>query len=286
MGETALQAMRNLMTQPENDGNFRSDLARHWGRRHVLAGGVGLAFIGAGVGQMIWGRAAAAQQGTATDGSVCIQPPSETAGPFPGDGTNSRDGSVVNVLTQAGVLRQDLRPSFGGLNGTADGVTLTLDIRLVNVNAACAPVADHALYLWACDAPGRYSLYDLPDQNYQRGLQVSDATGLIRFVTTFPGCYPGRWPHFHFEVFANPDAAVSGDMALLTAQFALPQVECQAVYTDPRYGDSAGNLAELSLESDGIFRNNDPAALAAQTIALTGDGGTGYQGTVTVGLAL
>jgi protocatechuate 3,4-dioxygenase beta subunit len=211
---------------PHQDGDFRSDLRRHFGRRQTLLLAVGGAFVATGVGQLLWNRTAAAQQATAADGSVCIQPPAETAGPFPGDGTNSRDGSVVNVLTESGVIRPDLRPSFAGLSGQADGVPLTLEVRLVNVNAACAPVGGHAIYLWSCDAPGRYSLYDLPDQNYLRGMQVSDGSGLIRFQTIVPGCYPGRWPHLHFEVFVKPEAAATGDNALLTAQFALPKAAC------------------------------------------------------------
>ncbi len=50
----------------------------------------------------------------------CRAIPQETAGPFPGDGSNS----AANVLNQSAAVRNDIRSSFGGLTGTADGVPL------------------------------------------------------------------------------------------------------------------------------------------------------------------
>src|SRR4051794_9006257 len=38
--------------------------------------------------------------------------PEETAGPFPGDGSNGQD-----VLAQSGVVRSDITSSFGGASG-------------------------------------------------------------------------------------------------------------------------------------------------------------------------
>ena len=39
---------------------------------------------------------------------ACSLIPSETAGPYPGDGSNG-----PNVLTQSGIVRSDIRASFG-----------------------------------------------------------------------------------------------------------------------------------------------------------------------------
>lgn len=41
------------------------------------------------------------------------------------------------------------------------------------------------------------------DENYLRGVQAADEDGLIEFRTIFPGCYAGRWPHVHFEVYES-----------------------------------------------------------------------------------
>ena len=51
--------------------------------------------------------------------------PEETAGPYPGDGSNGPD-----VLEEAGVVRNDLRSSFGGSSGTAEGVPMTLELTI------------------------------------------------------------------------------------------------------------------------------------------------------------
>jgi protocatechuate 3,4-dioxygenase beta subunit len=32
-------------------------------------------------------------------------------------------------------------------------------------------------------------------------VQITDANGVVSFTSIFPGCYSGRWPHIHFEVF-------------------------------------------------------------------------------------
>ena len=52
-----------------------------------------------------------------TTATECTTIPEETAGPYPGDGSNGPD-----VLTQDGVVRADIRSSFGGATGTASGV--------------------------------------------------------------------------------------------------------------------------------------------------------------------
>jgi hypothetical protein len=81
--------------------------------------------------------------------------PSETGGPYPGDGTNG-----PNVLVQTGIVRSDIRSSFGTSGTTtAPGVPLTVTLQLVNTNANCAPLVGYVVYLWHCDASGRYSMY-------------------------------------------------------------------------------------------------------------------------------
>ena len=42
--------------------------------------------------------------------------PDETAGPYPGDGSNGPD-----VLEQSGIVRSDIRSSFGDASGTVEG---------------------------------------------------------------------------------------------------------------------------------------------------------------------
>jgi protocatechuate 3,4-dioxygenase beta subunit len=272
----------------DHDRGFLFDLSMLASRRRMLgligAGGTGVVLTACNLGGLI-GSSEANETASAPDGSVCVKLPAETAGPFPGDGTNSRAGATVNVLTQSGIVRQDLRPSFAGMTPVAQGVQFDLAISLVDVSAACAPLAGHTVYVWHCDREGRYSLYDTEDSNYLRGVGITDAEGRLAFTTVFPGCYQGRWPHLHFEVFASPEKAVSGDASLLTSQFALPADVCQTVYgSAPGYDESVAYLSSLSLASDGIFRGNTPEQIAAQTIAMTGNPAEGYSGAVMVGI--
>ena len=251
----------------DHDKGLVHDLPRMIGRRGMFSLAAGMALAASG------GRAMAAS---------CVALPWETAGPYPADGSNTRSGQMVNALTQSGVLRSDLRGSFAGMTAVADGVALELEISLQDA-AGCTPLPGHAIYVWHCDATGRYSLYDVPEANWLRGVAVADAEGRVRFTTIVPGCYDGRWPHIHFEVFQSAEAAMSGEASVLTAQIALPQAECAAVYAaNPAYANGTRNLGRISLDRDNVFGNNSAEALAQQTLVMRGDPVAGYRGSVAV----
>jgi protocatechuate 3,4-dioxygenase beta subunit len=270
----------------DHDRGLAFDLSTMMERRRALGLGAALVVAAGGAGWYLTrGGGEGLVTAAAADGSICVRDPAETAGPHPGDGTNSRDGATVNSLTLEGIQRVDMRPSFAGLSGVADGVELQLVLRLVDTSAACVPLVGHALYLWHCTSAGQYSMYDLPDQNFLRAVGISDEKGEVRFTTIFPGCYDGRWPHMHFEVFADAESAVSGKASLLTSQIALPEAAAAALYAaDPRYAASGTNLAATSLARDMVFGDNSAEQIAAQMLAVSGDAAAGYRGSVTIGL--
>ncbi len=199
----------------------------------------------------------------------CETIPQETAGPFPGDGSNG-----PNVRTLDGVVRSDIRSSVGAASGAVDGVECVVELALIDATT-CAPFADAAVYVWQCDGVGRYSMYSdgVTDENWLRGIQSADADGVVRFTSIVPGCYPGRWPHIHFDVYASLDDATGSGVARLTSQLAFPRAECEAVFGDARYGESANYLARLSLESDGVFADD---GAARQLATMTGSVTNGY----------
>jgi protocatechuate 3,4-dioxygenase beta subunit len=208
-------------------------------------------------------------------GQSCAQIPEETGGPYPGDGSNG-----PNVLNQTGIVRADLRSSFAGLSGTADGVPLTVSLTLVGARGGCAPLSDLAVYLWHCDQVGRYSLYSagVTDQNYLRGVQATDGNGRLSFTTIFPGCYSGRWPHIHFEVYANLAAATGNGSKLATSQLALPQAACETVYATSGYAASVTNLQQTSLARDNVFSDG----WTTQIPTVTGSVADGFVAQLTV----
>ena len=207
--------------------------------------------------------------------------PQETAGPYPADGSVA-SGQSVNVLTRSGIVRRDLRTSLGTGN-TAAGVPLTLTLKLVNTNASCAALAGYAVYLWHCTADGNYSLYSAGTvgEDYLRGVQVAGSDGTVTFQTVFPGCYAGRWPHIHFEVYPSLAVATSASSKIQTSQLALPEATCREVYAGAGYSASVGNLNSISLARDNVFSDG----VSTQTPTITGSASAGYTANLTVGLA-
>lgn len=201
---------------------------------------------------------------TSSSGGSCSIIPSETAGPFPGDGTNG-----PNSLTMSGIVRSNIKGSLTTSN-VAAGVPLTINLKLVN--SGCTNLAGYAVYLWHCDKDGNYSMYgNVAGESYLRGVQVTDAGGNVSFSTIFPGCYSGRYPHVHFEVYPSLAVATSGNSDVKTSQFTFTDSVFAAVYASSGYSGSAGNLAATSLSRDGVF--SDGSSLQVATTAGSVSGG-------------
>jgi protocatechuate 3,4-dioxygenase beta subunit len=244
-------------------------------RREMLSG-LALGLGGAAL-------AACGSRAGAQAAETCAASPTETRGPFPADGSNGRPR--INALAMDGIVRSDIRSSFAGLVGRAEGVPLELNLAVAAARR-CGPLAGHAVYLWQNDAAGAYSLYDRTEVNYLRGLQQADGEGRMRFTTVVPGCYGGRYPHCHFEVFESVAAALAGARSLLVSQLAFPEADCRAIYRDDaRYGDSLRNLDRQPIERDFVFADADTVVRARQTVIMSGDPTRGYRGAATVVLA-
>jgi protocatechuate 3,4-dioxygenase beta subunit len=261
------------------DQGLGFDVATLLDRRRALrflglgAAGAVLTACGTGTGSTSASGATTTSASTAS-GEI----PDETAGPYPGDGSNGPD-----VLEQSGVVRGDIRSSFGTGTGTAPGVPMTLELVVADLAKGGSPFAGVAVYVWHCDREGRYSLYSdgIENENYLRGVQIADADGRVRYTSVFPACYDGRWPHIHFEVYPDQAGITDATQAIATSQVALPQNVCEAVYAQAGYEQSAPNLAKVSLSADNVF-GDDSGALQLATV--TGDVTSGYRVTLTVGV--
>jgi protocatechuate 3,4-dioxygenase beta subunit len=179
-----------------------------------------------------------------------VEIPEETLGPYPADGSNG-----PNVLEASGVVRRDIRSSFGTSTTAAEGVPLTVTLTLLDNANGCSPLAGAAVYAWHCDREGKYSLYDsgLENENYLRGVQEADANGQLTFSTIFPGAYNGRWPHIHFEVFESMSNTTTAGQVLAVSQIALTEAACKEVYATDGYESSARNFPNTTLTSDNVF---------------------------------
>lgn len=196
------------------------------------------------------------------DSGSCVLIPSETAGPFPLDLT---DNSFY--------FRQDVRES-------EQGVQLNLKLKILGLDN-CLPMPNVRVNIWHCSAEGDYSGYNSEvGQTYLRGYQMTDVNGEVEFVTIFPGWYPGRVCHIHFQVYVS-------SMYAAISQLAFPDSEKDAIYSaNPSlYPDG---VDPVSIQSDGVFADG----YAYQLATLTANSNGGYdsymevtvQGSGTTGL--
>ena len=260
------------------------DIRTLMSRRGVLGlAGLGLgAVVLAACAPAASGGAASTPAPTASPGgdagsASVTEIPDETAGPYPGDGSNGPD-----VLEDSGIVRQDISSSIDGA-ATADGVPLVFELQILDLANGGVPFAGVAVYAWHCTAQGEYSMYSsgLEDVTYLRGVQVADADGTVSFTSVFPGCYSGRWPHIHFEIYPDVASITDSTTAIATSQLALPQDACAAVYAEAAYDGSARNLSQITLASDNVF-GEDSGALQVATVSGSVSGG--YAATLMVGV--
>jgi protocatechuate 3,4-dioxygenase beta subunit len=197
---------------------------------------------------------------------TCALIPQETAGPYP----------LLDVLGDPKMLRRDITEG-------RPGVALALTLKLVNVNAACAPITNAAVYIWACDKDGLYSGYqqpggDMRGKTFMRGIQLSNANGVVRFASIYPGWYPGRITHMHFQVYLNAD---TGGSASATSQLAFPQKVTKTVYDSALYAGRGQNTTVKDFEHDGVFSDG----VSLQLCKTKGAVDTGYAAKLLVGVA-
>jgi protocatechuate 3,4-dioxygenase beta subunit len=265
-----------------HDRGLAFDVATLLDRRRVLGlmAGAGLAAVaGCAGGSKDTASGSAAASGSASPSATttgsCAEIPEETAGPYPGDGSNG-----PNILSQSGIVRSDIRSSFGSASGVAEGVRLTINLSVVDASNGCAALAGAAVYLWHCDINGAYSMHSqgVTNENYLRGVQEADSAGSVTFTSIFPAAYSGRWPHIHFEVYPSLAKATATENKIATSQLALPEAICRTVYATDGYSTSVRNLTQTSLQTDNVFSDG----YASQLATVTGNVSTGYVANLSV----
>jgi protocatechuate 3,4-dioxygenase beta subunit len=187
----------------------------------------------------------------------CVVTPQQTEGPY-----------FVDERLHRGDIRSD--PSDGSVK---EGLPLTLEIGVSSVDkAGCTPFPGAIVDIWQCDAQGVYS--DVVDEGFNtfgkkflRGYQVADAEGKVKFVTIYPGWYPGRTPHIHFKIRTGPGYGQSREF---TSQFYFDDKTSDAVYARPPYDGRKARRARTRNEEDGIFRRGGNQLMLALTPAETG----------------
>lgn len=285
------------MSEHHDDERRPADL-----RRRQALGAIGslslIGLFGCGGGGGASDEGDSAGDDTVTDGSdgtdgttggsgdggtqVCVEAPEETAGPYPADGSTASN-RTYNVLALAGIVRSDIRSSIDG-SGTQDGVPLTLNISLGNTQDGCASLEGYAIYIWHCTRAGDYSVYTTGNvaENYLRGVQATDASGKATFVTVVPGCYMGRVPHIHVEIYPSLALAKSAANAVKTTQLAFPADTMEALYRNvSSYADSVRAFESISFATDNVFSDG----YDSQLVTMSGNVSDGYTAAIDIAIA-
>jgi len=154
------------------------------------------------------------------------------------------------------------------------GVSLRLLLRIVSAST-CLPIPNALAEIWHCDAAGIYSGYaaqGTAGQTFLRGIQTSDADGMVEFQTIYPGWYRGRTTHIHFKVHF-------GNQTVVTSQLYFPEATSSAIYTSLSPYSSRG-AKDTSNTGDSIYGDGGD-----QLMVQVQQDGSGYLGTASLSIA-
>jgi protocatechuate 3,4-dioxygenase beta subunit len=192
---------------------------------------------------------------------ACVVIPERTEGPYFVDGQIERSDLVED----------------------REGVPLNLSVSILEVSGdTCAPLAGAMVDVWHCDALGVYSGvtdagFDTTGEQFLRGYQLTDASGVASFASIYPGWYSGRTVHIHFKVRTKGADGAAYDF---TSQWFFDERISDAVFaTDPYASEGQRDTTNAS---DNIFADDGEIL----TLSLTGDPASGYDASFAIGLDL
>jgi protocatechuate 3,4-dioxygenase beta subunit len=185
---------------------------------------------------------------------MCVVRPQQTEGPY-----------FVDERLNRSDIRAD--PSDGVVQPGAK-LELTLNVSRVASNA-CTPLAGAIVDLWQCNHVGVYSdtvdrAFNSTGKKFLRGYQVTDAKGVAKFTTIYPGWYPGRTVHIHFKI----RSALSTPSYEFTSQLYFDDALTDQVHAQAPY--SAKGQRNRRNSGDGIFRRGGSQLMLAPAATSTG----------------
>jgi len=198
-------------------------------------------------------------------GGACVLDPILTKGPY---------------WVDERLNRADIRSDTNGKASPnpRPGLPLTLQFAVsAYASGVCTPLQGTQVDIWHCDASGVYSeVGSTAGQDFLRGYQVTDANGLAKFTTIYPGWYSGRAVHIHVKVRLF-------DASNNTTTEATTQVFFDDSLTDGVFASvvpyNARGSRDTRNAADNIYGNQTVLLLA-----LAGNTTSGYTGNIALGV--
>ena len=207
--------------------------------------------------------------------------------------TSTSCGTTTNAVTEgpywtddsaSGYNRSTITSDIAGTN-TQSGVPFTLVIYVYDIKNSCVAMENVQVDIWHCNAAGVYSGIqsstngngvDYTSQSWLRGYQLSDSTGMVKFVTILPGWYTGRTTHIHMRFRSTYDS--SSDGSTNTAQ----------LFFDQTFIDNLDTaVSPYSSEGKNSVTNSIYVAEGGTTLlSLSGSASAGYTATFSIYLPL
>ena len=160
-----------------------------------------------------------------TDGGTTTVEPKTRTGTATADLFGDSSSCTLTVEQTEGPYYFDADSIRSDIREDREGTRLRLAIRVRDADS-CEPLKNAVVDLWHCDALGSYSGFEAAsgggpggggrtdDEKYLRGAQVTNADGIVEFVTVYPGWYQGRTVHIHGKVHVDNQTAADHPVLL------------------------------------------------------------------------
>jgi protocatechuate 3,4-dioxygenase beta subunit len=196
---------------------------------------------------------------------ACVVVPALTEGPY-----------FVDEKLNRSDIRTD---ASGGAAKAGAQLDITFNVGRVS-GSACTTLQGATVDVWHCDGLGVYSdatdpSFNTKAQTWLRGYQTTDASGVARFTTIYPGWYQGRAVHIHFKIRTT----TGGQTSDFTSQFFFDESLTDKVYANAPYSQKPGS-GRLRNDGDDIYRQSGGKTLLNMT-----QSGSIYAATFAIGLA-
>jgi protocatechuate 3,4-dioxygenase beta subunit len=162
---------------------------------------------------------------------------------------------------------------------------MNLNFQVVDIGNNCTPIPNAQVHVWHANPDGYYSGFanqtgylgtqSYVGQTFYRGIQLTNNLGYAFFQTDFPGWYPGRAAHVHFQVYVS-------SMLAATSQMAFPDTFAADVNALPPYNLHGQNPTTNAID----FLFSDTANTQYELPVLTQLASGGWDATLVVGIDL